>query len=283
MKRLIAFAVVLQIATGTAAAQSLKQQLEQRKRELAELTSKIEASAGQDFEADRDLQTLLKTETLQFWADRVTRPSFTISAIGTKVESELVYKPGRYKIWLQPAQDVRLRAQFSPFLFSSGSNQLSVATDLRTHAEARVFIHAGGVQTNIFCETKPDPQAQGQAVVSIGQLSRTELPYVINLTQPSSIDVRIVCHLGALGNYPLDFPLNAIARELGRGTMKAGYSDYIAFLIPGVPEPVKLAISTKNPAVSITASGIDVRTDLDITSGLEAARTQMLRQGVLAR
>lgn len=263
-----------------ATAGDLAEQLAARKARLAELTTQITNATGADFNADHDLQAFLKTELLQRWADAVMVPNYTISAQGTKVESELVYKPGRYKIWLEPAQDVKFRATFSPFRFTSGADRISIASNLGLHAEARIFFDAYGVRGNVFCDSDPAtiPVA---ASVTLQPLTGDELPYSMTLRQPASVNVPVTCHLGPIGSYTQSFPMDNIARDLGHGRLKVGYTSTIELFVPGLPQPLKIALATKNTAATVDVAGIDVRTDVDIVHGLEVARAQLSRTGIL--
>ena len=260
-------AALLVLPQAAQAKDSLEQILAQRKDQLAAINQQIEAVAGPDFSADRDLQITLRTAILQAWADKISVPQFQINAVGTKVESELVYKPGKYKIWLSPPEHVTASTTFSPFKFQSFPGKLEFSSDLVAKFGARIFFDAYGVKGNIYCDA--DKKIKGvRANFAISASSPANVHYVATLEDPKKLVIRIQCHLGPLGSYPIDIPMDDIAQKIAEGDMSLAYADTIEIPVPGAPEPLKVHLETANSSVAIDALGIEAKTDILVAPGL---------------
>jgi hypothetical protein len=123
------------------------------------------------------------------------------------------------------------------------------------------------VHTNIFCDTQPDLTATAAATFALQQGSSGQVNYVLTLTQtqPTPLNGTAVCHLGALGDFPINFSIGDLARELSRGTFDLGYKNQFQFQIPtSPPTNITLPLASRNPSLTIDAKAIDLLTDVDV-------------------
>lgn len=244
---------------------SLDEILARRQAELASLQEEINRATGPEFAVNRQLQFTLGTQVLQTWASRISTPYFTITAEGTRAEGDLIYSPGNYKVWIDNPTDARAFVRLSPLQLQATTSTIEARSRLEAHAEVRVFVHAYGIKTNVFCDTVPNLQAPLRASFAIQPPVGVRIPYVMRMIEPATLKGTVVCHLGNLGDYPIRFPIDDLARELARGQFDLGYSDSFRFEIPGdPPQTLQVQLSAQNQSFSIDAQSIDLGTDVAI-------------------
>jgi len=203
----------------------LKAELAKLQKELADLTAQIDAKSGPEFKVTRDLEVKVSTDVVQDWASHISTPNYTATAVATNVEGDLFYQGGVYKVWIQNPADTHAFVRLNPITTHAGTNALSAQTSLVAHAETRVFLSTGGITTNVLCETQPDVTSTAAATFALQQVSSGQVSYLLTLTQPTTLNVTAVCHLGALGDFPVTFSIHDLVRELSRGTFDLGYKN----------------------------------------------------------
>jgi hypothetical protein len=261
----------------------LKAELAKLQKELTDLTGRIDAKSGPEFKVKRDVEAKVSTDVVQHWASHISTPNYTITAVATRVEGDLFYQGGVYKVWIRNPADTNAFVRLNPITTHAGTNALSAQTSLVAHAETRVFASAGGITTNILCETQPDVMSTVAATFALQQASSGQVNYVLNLTQPATLNVRAVCHLGGLGDFPITFPIHDLARELSRGTFDLGYKSQFQFQIPTSPvTTITLPLATRNPSLTIDAKAIKLLTDVDVGQGTRGrGKAQEVRSTVV--
>lgn len=253
-------------APALSANEDLKAELGGLKSELSSITGQLNTFRTGELAVRRDIELTANVSFLQQWLAYISTPYAEISAVATRVEDDLFYAPGRYRVWIEDPSQTNVWVRWSRFSVTAMPDRLHISGTLIAHAESRVRMRAGGiVNTNILCETKPNLNVDVQASLLTSPVVNLYLPYTIVLTKPTDAKGKAVCHLGRLGDKKMDFPLGDLARVLSTGKINLGYSDKIRIDIPTSPPTVRyLDVSIREPKSEISAEHIRVEADLTI-------------------
>lgn len=155
--RISVFATLIALAVPAIASnEDLKSELNGLKSELSSITGQLDTYRTGELAVRRDIELTANVSFLRQWLAQISTPYAEISAVATSVEGDLIYVPGRYKVFIEHPEQTKAWIRWSRFSVTSSTGQLDIAGSLLAHAESRVILRSGIINSNILCETKPN-------------------------------------------------------------------------------------------------------------------------------
>jgi hypothetical protein len=273
--RLLLFALLMSFeAAASASNDDLKQELQRKQAQLADLSHQVDETIGPEFRVDHDIQLRLATKVIQAWADKISLPTFShpdvyaIGAVATRVDGDLVDGNG-YRVYIWDASNTGAVVLLSGFYLQFSSQHIHLSLALDANAHTRIWVDSGPIRPNFYCESNPDVTAQVEADFQITSQNMGGIQYVINLTRPNALSVRVVCHLGDFGDLALEFPVDQLAKQIGQGDLNLGFQNKIVLTTPTIPpKSITLNVQTRDFELTIDTNDIQAQANIDVGSAV---------------